>query len=307
MNEFNFKSYENGIYSAPFDVVGGSLSDEISLTKCSHKVIYDMYDELMEKFPEFITRTVLDEVSSREIRRYTFRCHESNAHPFKVCIISSIHGYEQGSAFTAAQFFRLMLTTNDELLSHLKRNVVFDVIPVANPWGFDHNKRKNENEVDLNRNFAPYFNGKNEKNSPEYAGEYPESETETKSIIRFLEENPDACLVLDYHNIAKGYPLFYVYGQRDVNLAKAVFSPLTEKWVKEYPDLPRNESLGRTRPNGHEGMLADYVIEKGLWVLTMETPWCMPVIGKEQYDAPTIRCSIDVLANTLLTVFPPNK
>ncbi|MBR2388029.1 MAG: DUF2817 domain-containing protein [Clostridia bacterium] len=303
----NFESHESLIYSAPFDVAGGSLSDTIPLTKCSHKVIYDMYDKLMEKFPEFITKTVLDEASSCEIRRYTFRNPEQSNPPLKACIIASIHGYEQGAAFVTAQFFKLMLTSNDKLLSHLKRNVVFDVIPVANPWGFDHNKRKNENEVDLNRNFAPYFNGKNEKNSPEHAGEYPESETETKSIIRFLEENSDTQLVLDYHNIAKGYPLFYVYSQRDVELAKAVFAPLSKKWAKEYPSLPQNESLGRTRPNGHEGMLADHVIEKGLWVLTMETPWCMPVIGKEQYDLPTVRCSIDVLANTLLTVFPQNE
>jgi hypothetical protein len=49
-------------------------------------------------------------------------------------------------------------------------------------------------------------------------------------------------------------------------------------------------------------MLADYVLQQKLWVLTMETPWCMPVIGTEKYDAPTIRCAVEVLANTILTI-----
>jgi hypothetical protein len=49
-------------------------------------------------------------------------------------------------------------------------------------------------------------------------------------------------------------------------------------------------------------MLADYLIQNKLWVLTMETPWRMPDIGAVNYDAPTIRCALDVLVNTLLTL-----
>ena len=35
--------------------------------------------------------------------------------------------------------------------------IFFEVIPVLNPWGFDHNDRKNGNKVDLNRNFPQGF------------------------------------------------------------------------------------------------------------------------------------------------------
>ena len=180
--------------------------------------------------------------------------------------------------------------------------MVFDVIPVANPWGFAHNDRKNGHQVDLNRNFEPYFVGGKEPSSEEYGGVSPFSETETKILVQFISENRDAKLILDYHNIANGYPLFYVYGQRDVELADTVFSALTPKWCAEYPALPRGQLLGYTKPNGHFGMFADYLIDNGLWVLTMETPWRMPEIGESKYDAPTIRCAVDVLVNTLLTV-----
>ena len=121
-------------------------------------------------------------------------------------------------------------------------------------------------------------------------------------IMAFIRENTDAQAVLDYHNIGRGGPLFYIYGERDASLADCVFSALSDKWKKEYPELAGENNLGRIKPNGKEGMFADFLIQNGLWALTMETPWCMPGIGKEKYDAPTIRCSLDVLVNTILTI-----
>ena len=308
MNNFFFQGLSHGVYSSPMDVPGGSIHDKTALTQSTHGVIYDIYDALLRDHPKRVTKEVIGEAHGCEIRRYTFKNYEmpnftsTPATPFKVAIVAAIHGYEQGSAWTLAHFFRLLLTSKDEKLAFLRRNIVFDVIPVANPWGFDHNDRKNKNEVDLNRNFAPFFCADKEKSSAEYAGEAPESEAETKALMKFIEENTDAQVVIDYHNIARGNPLFYVYGQRDIDLANAVFSALTDKWKEEYPALPEDEILGRVRPNGGAGMFADHAIDKGLWVLTMEAPWCMPVIGKEQYDAPTIRIALDVLVNTLLAI-----
>ena len=138
--------------------------------------------------------------------------------------------------------------------------------------------------------------------SSEYPGPYPASETETQLIMQLIEDNLDAQVVLDYHNIGKGYPLFYVYGQKEVQLAYGVFSTLTDKWQQEDPRFPKDRILGRVRPNGHEGMLADYLISKNLWVLTTETPWCMPDVGAEKYVAPTIRYALEVLVNTILAI-----
>ena len=300
MMNYNNPIDKNEIYSAPFTVEGASLRDEIPLLSSSHTAIYDIYDALAEQYPTNITKTALSYAFGREMRKYSFKAEAEN--PTKVLIITSIHGYEQGCAWVTAQFFKLMFATNDEKLNFLRKNVSFEVIPVANPWGFDHNKRKNKNGVDLNRNFKPYFTGLTDKASDEYPGEYPESESEARAIVNLIEENPDAKVVLDYHNIAKGRPLFYVYGERDLKLANLLFTALTEKWRCEYPEFSQEEMLGTTRPNGKEGMLADHVISKGLWVLTMETPWCMPLIGKEKYDAPTIRCALDLLVNTLLVI-----
>lgn len=306
---FFLSGFPAGLYSAPENIPGASTKDPVHLIQSSEQVIYDIYDALAEAYPLHVTKQIMGTVGSKNINRYTFsnfslsNSSDFAVKPFKVCIVTAIHGYEQGCAWTAAHFFRLLYERReDPHLGFLRRNVVFDVIPVANPWGFANNMRKNQNGVDLNRNFNAEFCGTKPPESSEYAGSYPGSEIETQVLMQFISENKDARVVLDYHNIGKGYPLFYVYGQKDVQLAHAVFTELTEKWQKEYPEFPKDQILGWVKPNGHEGMFADYLIQQNLWVLTMETPWCMPVIGKSQYDAPTIRCALEVLVNTLLTI-----
>lgn len=296
-------------YSAPGNTPGGSVEDTVALTKSDCGVIYDIYDDLAEKYPAFVTKRTLGNVFGWDMNAYSFACalpentSDFRIPRFKICIVSSIHGYEQGCAWTAANFFRQLLEDRDDPnLAFLRRNVVFEVIPVANPSGFSKNARCNGNGVDLNRNFEKDFVYDMDRSSKYWGGEAPCSEDETRIIMDFIRQHKDAEVVIDYHNIGKGWPLLYVYNEADVSLARSVFTALTDKWVTEYPELPKDEILGRIKPNGGEGMFADFLGEEGLWALTLETPWCMPVIGKLQYDQPTIRCAVDVLANTILAI-----
>lgn len=305
---FYFPGFPAGIYCAPKDLPGVSCLDAVDLNESAPQVIYDIYDALAEDYPLYVKKQVLGSVSGIDVNRYTFSnlaIDNTSAFPhkpFKICIVTALHGSEKGCAWTAAQFFDLMYRQADPHLEFLRRNVVFEVLPVANPYGFANNQRKNANQVDLNRNFEPEFIYREDVSSSEYGGPAPCSETETQLVMQFIEDNTDAQLVLDYHNMGKRYPLFFVYGQKDVQLAYGVFSMLTDKWQAEYPELPRNRLIGYVRPNGHEGMFADYLLQKKLWVLTMETPMWMPVISKEKYDAVSIRCALEILVNTLLAV-----
>lgn len=306
MADYFFENIE--AFDSPEAVFGGSKNDKTDLTLCGHNVIYNMYDALCKEFPLHVTKTLLGQAFGNDINSYTFKNHslenysEFQYKPYKIVIITSIHGYEQGSAFTAAQFFDMLMHSEDKSLEYLKRNVQFEVVPVLNPWGFDHNDRKNGNSVDLNRNFEKGFSGEKDRESEIYPGAKPLSEVETRLIDGFLEKHRDAKVVLDYHNIYGGYPLFYVYGEKDVQLANGVFSLLTDHWNKKYSVFPKDRLLGLVRPNGNMGMLADHIIEKGMWVLTMETPWCMPCVGEIQYDKPTVSCALEVLVNTILLI-----
>lgn len=307
--KYYFLDIPSGIYSAPTDIPGGSISDEVMLTQSDCTVIYDIYDDLVRRFPDHVTKTTLAEISGFDFNRYTFRNYplentsDFPVRRFKICIVTSIHGYEQGCAWTAAQFFRLMCESEtDPILNFLRRNVVFEVIPVANPWGFSHNVRRNAAGVDLNRNFEKDFIYGMDPASMYYGGQSPCTEEETRLLMQFVEDNIDAEVVFDYHNIGRGYPLYYVYTEKEMPFAHSVFATLTDKWKQEYPQLPKDRILGRVKPNGKEGMFADYLLDKGLWALTLETPLCMPVIGEEQYDSTTIRCALDVLVNSILAI-----
>ena len=306
---FFLNDVPKGLYSAPWEIPGGAVSDVVNLQEDGPQVIWDIYDRLVAQFPQYVTKQTIDPESTYPLHRYTFTPPEIEntsdfiVNRFKVCIVTAVHGREQACAWTAAHFFRLMCqNTQNPYLTYLRQNVVFDVVPVANPYGVAHNLRKNENGVDLNRNYDVEFIAGRAPEDSEYGGPFPCSETQTRALMQFIEENADAQVVLDYHNIGKGYPLFYVYKQEDAQLAFSLFTALTPKWQAEYPELPTDRILGRLKPNGHEGMFADYLLSKNMWVLTMETPFCMPVIGKEKFDSTTIRCSLDVLVNTLLTI-----
>lgn len=296
-------------YSSPWDVPGGSVNDAVNLVDCPCQVIYDLYDRLVEAHPAQVSKKTLGQVSGLDFNQYTFRplplenTSDHGLKPLKLCIVTSLHGYEQACSWTTAHFFRLMYEDKtDPVLAFLRRNVVFEVIPVANPWGFTNNQRKNANGVDLNRNFEEYFIYGGNPEHKYYGGAAPCTEKEIQLLIDFVAENMDAAAVLDYHNIGKGYPLLYVYQEKDVSLAHSVFTTLTDKWVEEYPQFPTDRILGRVRPNGKEGMFADHLLAKGLWGITLETPWCMPDVGAEKYDAATIRCALDVLANTIYAI-----
>lgn len=57
-----FLDVPNGIYSCPDYIEGGSEKDAVNLFQADCKVIYDIYDDLAERFPQFVTKTTMGEV-----------------------------------------------------------------------------------------------------------------------------------------------------------------------------------------------------------------------------------------------------
>jgi hypothetical protein len=70
---------------------------------------------------------------------------------YKVFINAAIHGSEPAGAECAVGFVE-RLAKNPELY----RNTAFDIIPIANPWGWVHNIRFNKDGTDINRDFATF-------------------------------------------------------------------------------------------------------------------------------------------------------
>lgn len=297
-----------GIFDCPDTIKGGSVNDEVSLTSSDCSVIYNIYDELAARYPQYVTKTKLGEVSGYDYNKYTFNnlplINESRYQnkKAKIVLVAGIHGYEQGTCWVMAQFFKLLCENKDDaILGFMRRNVVFEVVPVANPYGFAHNQRKNGNGVDINRNFDVSWVKVDDATLDYYGGESAHSETETKLLVQLLNDNLDADYVLDYHNIANGYPLFYLGDNDQVRLCNSVFSALTHKWTNEYNGLPTDRLLGYCK-TGSYGALGTYARTLKLKSFTLETPWRMPVIGSAQYDKATTITGMETLVNTIVAI-----
>jgi hypothetical protein len=117
---------------------------------------------------------------------------------------------------------------NNETLEYLRWNVIFDIVPLINPWGHDNKRRGNINGVDINRNgFVGWY-----KQSPtkeeggeivpnyEYGGEYPMSEAESIAWFNWVNSHRDAAWFFDVHavgDVPSAYSMMYGSGMADSN------------------------------------------------------------------------------------------
>ena len=313
-NKYFFLEDLRGVYETPSTIEGGSTSDAVNLVDSKVDVIYDIFDELCSKYPSYVTKRVLGTVNDLAINEYTFdykRVENKSSYEnkkLKILLSAGIHGYEQGSSWCAAQFFsQLCENADNDIFKFMRHNVEFRIIPVSNPYGFEHNTRKNANGVDVCLNFDLINFPPNDDPADEYyPGPNPNSEVETQILSAWLHNNLDAEYMIEYHNIANGYPLFYLYSDSQVRMCNSVFTTLTEMWLSKYTGFPTDRLLGYAN-QGTETCMAKYAIEQGLKSFVLETPWVMPIVGKSQYDKLTTITGVDVLANTLVAILKSYK
>jgi|SRR5690625_2135612 len=113
-----------------------------------------------------------------------------------VLIVGGMHGNEWPSTRSTARMIEVIqLPENTWLLEHFS----FYVVPVANPWGYVHNRRQNSRNVDLERNFDNQWEtGDDNAEGTRWRGPSPNSEAET-IILRDLILSLQPVAVLDVH------------------------------------------------------------------------------------------------------------
>ena len=222
-NQWGMQEYDEVV---PLE--GENVVDGVTVTG-----IYDHYNDLYVKYgPEgtdiigrgYITREQLgtDESGTFPIWRYVFepkavdvvgqatgdygksRGVENESLP-TICLEACLHGSERPCSRALLNFL-IHLCDNwqsDKYLEWLRWNVRLVVIPIANPWGYVNQSRKNSRKVDLNRNFNAggawaLFPDKGQT-AGDYKGTAPYSETETRLIARNMLEHADATAYYDLH------------------------------------------------------------------------------------------------------------
>ena len=295
-NKIFFLDSIEGLYTKPDNIESVAEGEPFSLVSSTVNDIYNIYDSLVTNFPEYVSKTLMgNNTGGDPIYSYAFKPVEISdssiytKSKLKIIITSAIHGYEQMSAWSTANFFKHLCEHWDTQspLEFMRWNVEFQVVPVVNPYGYNHNIRENENMIDLNRNFPPAGNA---------------SEVETQLLMPFIDSHSDAQFHIDHHNISSGYPMTYSACVESTNIMTNLWRTMTRKWRKDYPAAPQNIPFGRILQSGISGGLNIYSNNTyNIIPITLETPWKMP-FATTKYDKITTEVSIDSLGNLLTSI-----
>jgi hypothetical protein len=116
---------------------------------------------------------------------------------------AAIHGWEWENAFGLLRLTEL-LCANPKLEGMDTRKLHFKIMPVQNPWGYDHFTRQNAHGVDLNRNFDVGWENLEDWQDVmmpwdySYKGPRPASERETQIMQGLIGRHRPRC-VIDFH------------------------------------------------------------------------------------------------------------
>lgn len=308
----------------PETIQGCSDDDPLPMGKIQYTDMYDMYDELCNKYPNYVSRKVEGkDILEDEIISYTFKPEEQSFtrnseevektfKRFKFFIVSSTHGNERTSIWVLYNLMKLICEKwqTNESLEFLRWNVEFVICPIISPGGYRNFTRINANGVDLNRNFdADWENGSSDKSNTTYRGDAPMSEPEAIVCDNIIKrENPN--FVIDFHNFhAQSTPTIFNwivgYSDKVNDIADLVLSKMARKWKKQYPDLPQDVvGFGYGSPGIQVGSLTNYAQKKyGIPSSLFEVCWKMDAkTDSIKRDSFISTIGLDSFSNFLLQI-----
>lgn len=164
--------------------------------------------------------------------------------PKNILVVGVIHGDEPIGEYLIEKY----LENNERTI---KNNLCY--IPRLN----SNNKRKNKNNVDINRNF-PSKNWELKDTDDEYfGGYYPESEEETKFLIKLTDE-------IQFDAIITIHTPYKIINYDGINNKNTI--PLAKK-ISEFLNYPLEDDIGYPTP----GSMGTYFgVEKNIPLITIE-------------------------------------
>ena len=308
--------------------------------------VYPAWDALCTAYPDWIRRVDSDEepfgLSSHEegedsipLRHYQL----CNQHPLvstrsdmaqsgtnniwdqiyslrRVMLTGGVHGGERDGVWAPYHFCAELLSSDEAWAQWIRCNVLLDIVPVLNPWGYNHFPeqqeldypgRLNADGININRDYLT-------QESPE-----------AQAICGYIESlNGDVWASLDchtthvspYHGWGAGYvatPQWNPALDIVMRQANQVFAACWQDWepiVSRYP-VSRDGAASQYittafrpymfgSPSDNDGTQCDFMITKGItpYAVTVETPETRDTSHPEN-QGPFCKLIMDTLGNLI--------
>jgi hypothetical protein len=155
---------------------------------------------------------------------YYYTYTPENGYEKTMIIESCIHGNEKMGTYGLYRFVYHLLNDWNTYpqLAYIRNKVRLILVPVANPYGFQNNIRRNGNPtvmgsngqpgVDLNRNFNTFWDNYGDLGYPKGSASF--SESESTAIKSLIEQYKDAIAFLDLHTITTNNAQYICYTPR---------------------------------------------------------------------------------------------
>jgi hypothetical protein len=306
-----------GNYSSP--TVTGLLSN---LQNMQVTELIGLYDDLVVQYPDYITKSVLGQDSlGQNIYRYDFKPTPVREDQYttkfpKMLLIAGIHGSEKAGVYNLYEGMKQIceLWSTNDLLETLRWNVHFVVVPIVNNYGFNNYTRKNENGVDLARNFEVDWVLNPDPTDYTYGGEAPLTEQGSILVKQLIDNNKDAIYFGSFHNFttpANSEEFIWNAGATTLqtNLGKNLVSKMSRKWKKEYDWLPQDNTTyfgyaNTAAPNGSESKQAAFAGIQGSTFEVCEAFWLEP--NYASFNTVALSLGTEAFLNWLLIVLKNN-
>lgn len=202
-NSFGSVSARQKSYSDMYEMTNAQVANGDMLA-----TVYGFFDQLVVDFPDYVSMQVLGtENTGLEIREYVILPRKINkmaSSPASInrfpelLLFAGQHGQEYTAIINLMIFCDEMMRNYNsrDIYGTLRTSAVLRIMPAMNPWGVKNAKRRNSNNIDLNRNFPDGW-----ENATGDKGNSPLSEIESVTLSNWVESNKEnAICTLNMHD-----------------------------------------------------------------------------------------------------------
>lgn len=283
---FNSGSTSNSIAFPHYNVIGSpkpyvtSLDDVGNISVFSDvDALYAAYDELVTAYPLLFQKNNdlgYDASGTYAIRHYTLgmlnptittdrvgegtNLWSDTAYPRKRILINgNIHGWsERYCCYGCYLLIKEILESAEDWAMFIKNNIILEIVPEPNPWGYANKSANNSKGYNLNRTY------------------FDNIQAENQILIDLIEDLIPKGLVgtIDFHNTTNGTGYFVAkptYTRWDYYaVLTAQLESITHDSFKELNGSDKTNFFHLWDATGNEGQLHQYADYKGLLGCTFE-------------------------------------